>query len=118
MLSVTFVGGMVKTFAQEDLARRVAKANALAAPDENYLDAIISVAMESAIADTMPPKLSASYPDIPVAENSPVQLPRRRRGRLDSSARNLDSKPTFKGLSGGQMSNKECVHLRLKSVYG
>ena len=99
ILTVTFVGGGAQNFTDEDLARRVAKANALTAQDEAGLDAIIATAMEpNETASAHAHDLSATDSDTP--ESPPdVQMytPRRRRNRSDSSARNLDVKTAFEG---------------------
>ena len=111
MLTVTFVGGQVQTFSREDLACRVAKANALRGPHEYDLNAIIVTAMEEGNSASLPTRdPSVSYSDMSEkssVQTPQVQIPHRRRGRLDSSARHLDLKPTFKGSSRGEMNTRD-----------
>ena len=100
MLTVTFLGGEKRTFSQKDLASRVAKANALRAPDEEDLHVIIAAAMEGGnptARSTLKPR--TTYLDFsPTSPAQRVQVPRRRRARSDSTARNLDLKPNYEGL--------------------
>ena len=100
MLTVTFLGGEKRTFSQKDLASRVAKANALRAPDEEDLEFIIAAAMEGGnptARSTLKPR--TTYLDFsPISPAQRVQVPRRRRSRSDSTARNLDLKPNYEGL--------------------
>ena len=100
MLTVTFLGGEKRTFSRKDLASRVAKANALRAPDEEDLHVIIAAAMEGGNAtarSTLRPR--TTYLDFsPASPAQRVQMPRRRRARSDSTARNLDLKPNYEGL--------------------
>ena len=101
MLTVTFLGGEKRTFSRKDLASRVAKANALRAPDEEDLHVIIAAAMEggNATARSTLTRTRTTYLDF--SPKSPVQraqVPRRRRARSDSTARNLDLKPNYEGL--------------------
>ena len=100
MLTVTFLGGETRVFSRQDLACRVAKANALRAPDEEDLHVIIAAAMEGGnptARSTLKPR--TTYLDFsPKSPVESVQVPRRRRARSDSTARNLDLKPNYEGL--------------------
>ena len=102
MLTVTFVGGGVQNFTQEDLACRVARANALTAQDEAGLDAIIAAIMQrDNTASTHayePSSTDSDTSETPPTAQTHAHTFRPRRNRADSSARNLDVKTTFEGL--------------------
>ena len=120
MLTVTFLGGETRVFSRKDLACRVAKANALRAPDEEDLHVIIAAAMEGGdvtARSTWKPRASysdfsprTSYSDF--SPKSPVQraqAPQRMRARSDSTARNLDLKSDYAGLFGNKRRDR-CVN--------